>query len=77
MAAKKPTPKELVIRRMPNMQILYITTGTDDATEWIESECPTYGIFQTPYGGGKDYTLIVANNYDVQEVIDYLNSYND
>lgn len=77
MAAKKPTPKELVIVRIGETALLKVTPGSDDAKQWIESECPTYGNFQTPYGGGKDYTLIVADNYDVQEVIDYLNSYND
>jgi len=77
MAIKKPVPKELVIK---DLGVLFITAKSDDARQWIETEAPEYGNLTLPgtvRGVESEYMLAISQAYDRDEVIAYLNSYND
>lgn len=72
----KPQPKELVIQ-CPSNGILWIYAHSDDAKEWIERECPTYGSFMVPNQYTNHYTLFVTPTSNFEEVFSCLNSYNE
>lgn len=73
MTIKRPTPKELVIKDLGH---LCITATTNDARQWIEQEGSTFGHLYKP-DFFPFYRLFIGDEYDHDEVIAYLNSYNN
>ena len=68
----------------PNGTFCEITTASDAASEWVEEYLTRYGSLHgsksSTSAGNRmfgEYTLFIAPNYSAQEVINYIESYND
>lgn len=73
-----PTPKQEVIVRKDGGRFIRVTTHTADAEAWLVKHAPAFGLlFGAIIEGEKEQLLIVYEGYDVNEVADYLDSYND
>lgn len=72
---RKPAPKaELVANLVSSVGIIRITTHSADARAFVEQNAPDFGRLYPENGY---WTLFVSDGYAYQEVVDYLNSYND
>jgi hypothetical protein len=75
----KPQPKaELIISGCSPQEwdgILFITTASQDAREWVLNQAPAYGDLKrtTPH----TYILFVFDIYDLDQVRQYLLSMGD
>lgn len=69
----KPHPRQELVIHRPYGNPLLITVHTLDAREWLEAEAPQFGRL---YPGIRMWDLFVDQGYDLQEVGDYLDSYN-
>ena len=76
----KPVPRELVVCPVFGClsPALRIVTSSDDAKSWIDTEAKQFGVLVslTTMSPGS-YTLYVSEAYDANDVLAYLNSYND
>lgn len=76
----KPVPRELVVCPVFGClsPALRIVTSSDDAKVWIDTEAKQFGVLVslTTISPGS-YTLYVSEAYDANDVLAYLNSYND
>ena len=71
----KPKPASELVVRQATDRILYITTHTNDSGEWLAKNAPEYGNFY-PATFESHSMLVVADGYDVKDVMRYLASYN-
>jgi len=73
MTTNKPTPRELHIEK--GGAVLFITTETADADEWIQTEARVFGELIPHRFGLRKYSLWIRPTYKVDEVVAYLESY--
>lgn len=76
----KPRPnQELVIEALSKVRYLIITTSSQDAKSFIQSNLPEYITYvnQIETNGTTRFSGQVIETYDFNEVVAYLRSYND
>lgn len=74
----KPRPKELLVQlHIPHSHIVEIYAHSDDARQWIVENAPGFGNLYPPDVVRDRYLLFVPPTFDVDEVIAYIDSYND
>lgn len=54
---------------------LFVHAATDEAAEWLIRECQAYGGIAPDYAAEGCYTMFVKLNYDVTDVLNFINSY--
>ena len=78
----KPVPKKEIMIEVASAvpghgAIVWIWTASGDASAFVEEEAPQFGSLAKPWEYELNYTLFVGPNYDWQEVVQYLDSYNE
>lgn len=73
---RKPTPKvELLVRKLGvGVMMIELIPYSYDARELVVREAPQYGSLYTE---GKRFHLVVLPGYDLDEVAEYFESYNE
>lgn len=73
MTTSRPTPKEIHIENLGGL--VFITTETADADEWIQTEARIFGELIPHRLELRKYTLHIRPTYNTSEVVAYLESY--
>lgn len=72
-----PVPNRQLIARIDiGIRRIFITGHSAEAKQWIEEHAPQFGKFFEPIMENEAYQLFVSDGYHMQEVAEYLESFN-